>query len=47
MKNAIYSVGPYLNGVRPKRFLHELTDYYTRKTLTSSGGKQFNEAFGR
>ena len=44
MKNSIYSRGPYFNGIRPKRFLANLTDYYNRKSLTSDGGKQYNES---
>lgn len=47
MKNSIFSVGPYLNGLRPKRFMNNLTDYYNMKSLTSNGGKHYNEDFGK
>jgi len=47
MRNSIFNAGPYFNGLRPKRFLVELTDYYNRKSMTSNGGKHFNPSFGK
>jgi hypothetical protein len=46
MRNSIFSAGPYFNGIRPKGFLVNLSDYYTKKSMTSNGGKHYNEAFG-
>jgi hypothetical protein len=47
MRNSIFNAGPYYNGIRPKKFLAELTAYYNEKSLTSNGGKSYNEAFGK
>jgi hypothetical protein len=42
----MYSRGPHFNGLRPKRFLANLTEYYNKKSLTSNGGKEYNDSFG-
>jgi hypothetical protein len=47
MRNSIFSAGPYFNGIRPKKFLVNLSDYYNKKSLTSNGGKEYNNDFGR
>jgi len=47
MRNSMYSRGPHFNGIRPKRFLDNLTDYYTNKSRTSNGGKEYNPSFGQ
>ena len=47
MRNSIFSAGPYFNGIRPKKFLVNLSDYYNKKSMTSNGGKEYNESFGK
>jgi hypothetical protein len=47
MRTSIFSVGPYYNGIRPKKFLSNLSSYYNKKAMTSNGGKQFNAAYGQ
>jgi len=47
MRNSINNAGPYFNGIRPKKFLVNLSEYYNKKSLTSNGGKEFNESFGK
>ena len=47
MRNSVFFVGPYYNGIRPKRFLDHLCCYYRDKAMTSNGGKHYNVAFGK
>lgn len=47
MKNSVFSAGPYYNGIRPKKFLANLTAYYNKKSMTSNGGKVYNPDFGK
>jgi hypothetical protein len=47
MRNSMYDRGPFHNGLRPRRFLADLSKYYNHKTLTSGAGKQFNHSYGQ
>ena len=47
MRNSIFNAGPYYNGIRPKKFLANLTAYYNKKSMTSNGGLRYNENFGK
>jgi len=46
MRNSSIIGGPYYNGIKPRRFLKDLTSYYNSKKMTSNGGKSYNEAYG-
>jgi hypothetical protein len=46
MRNSSLIGGPYHNGVKPRRFLNDLTIYYNTKKMTSNGGKKYNLQYG-
>jgi hypothetical protein len=47
MRNSSIIGGPYHNGLRPRKFLFELTSYYNTKKMTSNGGKHYNDLYGK
>ncbi len=47
MRQSEFFPAPYFNGIRPKSFLKETRDLYTRKTLVSGTRKSFNKDFGK
>jgi hypothetical protein len=45
MYKTIFYTGPYVNGMRPHKFMRFLTEYYYKKRMCSGCGKVFNESF--